>query len=88
VASHSLLHQELRPLVGTRLATVRSPGPSPLTRRQRQVLSCLLEGDSEKQVALRLELAPHTVHDYVKAVYRHYGVRSRGELLARWIPRR
>jgi DNA-binding CsgD family transcriptional regulator len=27
-------------------------------------------------------LSRHTVHDYVKALHRHFGVSSRGELLA------
>jgi hypothetical protein len=39
-------------------------------------------GRSEKQVADDLHLSPHTVHEYVKALYRHFGVQSRSELLA------
>jgi hypothetical protein len=42
-----------------------------------------MKGDSEKQVALALCVSPHTVHVYVKALYRHYGVNSKGELLAK-----
>jgi DNA-binding CsgD family transcriptional regulator len=55
-----------------------------LTSRQRQVLSGLAAGASEKELASQLRLSPHTLHDHVKAVHRAYGVRSRGELLARW----
>jgi DNA-binding CsgD family transcriptional regulator len=50
------------------------------------VLECLLELDSEKQVALRLGLTQGTVHQYVKALYRRFDVNSRGEFLALWIP--
>jgi DNA-binding CsgD family transcriptional regulator len=32
-----------------------------------------------------MAISAHTVHDYVKALYVHFGVSSRGELLARWI---
>jgi DNA-binding CsgD family transcriptional regulator len=56
-----------------------------LPPRLRQTLECLLDGDSEKQVALRLGLSRHTVHDYVKALYRHFEVSSRGELMARHV---
>jgi DNA-binding CsgD family transcriptional regulator len=42
-----------------------------------------MEGDSEKQVAVRLSFSPYTVHDYVKLLHTRFGVRSRGELLAR-----
>ena len=58
---------------------------SGLSPRMEQTLRSLLSGDSEKQVAQRLGLSPHTVHVYVKAIYRKYGVSSRGELLARWV---
>jgi DNA-binding CsgD family transcriptional regulator len=53
-----------------------------LSPRQRQVLALLQRGHSEKQVAAELGVSPHTVHDYVKALYRSHGVTSRGELLA------
>jgi DNA-binding NarL/FixJ family response regulator len=44
-----------------------------------QTLACLLEGDSEKQVAARLGLSPATAHEYVTALYRHFGVQSRAQ---------
>jgi DNA-binding CsgD family transcriptional regulator len=62
--------------------------PSALARlspRQRDVLDGLRRGLAEKQIADELALSQHTVHDYVKALYRRLGVASRGELLARLI---
>jgi DNA-binding CsgD family transcriptional regulator len=56
-----------------------------LSPRMQQTLLSLLGGDSEKQVAAKLGVSPHTVHVYVKQLYRKYGVSSRGELLARWV---
>lgn len=56
-----------------------------LTPRTAQVLERLLEGDSEKQVALLLGISRHTVHDHVKTIHKTFGVVSRGELLARFI---
>jgi DNA-binding CsgD family transcriptional regulator len=56
-----------------------------LSPRQRQTLARLLLGDSEKQVARHLSLSKNTVHVYVKALYRHYNVNSRGELLAKFV---
>lgn len=58
-----------------------------MSPRTRQTLELLLAGDSEKQIAGKLGLSPHTVHDYVKAVYRRFDVCSRPELLALWIRR-
>jgi DNA-binding CsgD family transcriptional regulator len=68
--------------VGTRLTTVTQRGAHNLAPRLRQTLRGLLEGDGEKQIAARLRLHPTTVHDYVRAVYRHFGVHSRAELMA------
>ena len=56
-----------------------------LSTRMRQTLQGLLAGEAEKQIANRLNLSRHTVHVYVKALYRHFGVSSRGELLARFV---
>ena len=36
-----------------------------------------------QQIARALGLSRHTVHEYVKRIYRCVGVASRGELLAR-----
>jgi DNA-binding CsgD family transcriptional regulator len=79
------LHGELAPMVGRQLAAAHEPSAMQLSPRLRQVLKCLLEGDSEKQAAARLHLQPQTVSQYVKAVYRHFRVNSRAELLARWV---
>jgi DNA-binding CsgD family transcriptional regulator len=54
-----------------------------LSPRERETLQHLLSGDSEKQVAAKLQLSRHTVHIYVKTLYKHFGVNSRGELLAK-----
>lgn len=79
-----LIYTEIRPSIGTSL---RASGPSMynLPARLRQVLMRLLDGDSEKQVARRLGLTPMSAHQYVKALYRHFGAASRGELMAHFV---
>ncbi|MEW4569258.1 helix-turn-helix transcriptional regulator [Tautonia sp. JC769] len=77
----------LSPLVGGPLARFADPSPMDLAPRIRQVLACLLEGDGDKQVAKRLGMSVYTVNQYTKAIYRHFGVVSRAELLARWVRR-
>ena len=78
-----LFHREICRLLGTKLADTTGPSVASLSTRLRQVLACLLEGNSEKQVATRLGISRHTVHEYVKRLHRHFGVASRGELLSR-----
>jgi DNA-binding CsgD family transcriptional regulator len=82
-----LAQQELGPLLGTTLATAEEPGWSSLPPRWRQTLDCLLNGDSEKQAASRLGISQQTAHQYVKCLYKHFGVSSRSELLAIFIRR-
>jgi len=61
---------------------------SSLAPRLRSVVTELLGGSAEKQVALKLGLSRHTVHEYVKAIYRELGVNSRGELMAMFVANR
>ncbi len=56
-----------------------------LSEAQRRVLDLLLTGRAEKEVAARLEVSPHTVHNHVKEIYRKMGVNSRPELLALFV---
>lgn len=56
---------------------------SVLTPRQREVLDLLLEGLSEKEIATRLVLSRHTVHNHIRGIYRSMGVSSRYELFAK-----
>jgi DNA-binding CsgD family transcriptional regulator len=83
-----LFHHELSRYVGTALALAHDEVFATLPPRLRQTLECLLEGDSEKQAALRMGLSRHTVHDYVTALYRRLGVSSRPELMALCLRRR
>ncbi len=56
-----------------------------LSPRQRQVLLLLLAGDSPKRIASKMSLSEHTIGDYVKQIYRHFKVTTRGELFAQFI---
>ncbi|MBL8764775.1 MAG: helix-turn-helix transcriptional regulator [Phycisphaerae bacterium] len=72
------------PAGGPRALSALRPRPSRIevSARVREVLDRLLVGDSEKQVAYRLGLSRHTVHEHVKKLYAACGVHSRAELLA------
>jgi len=69
-ASHASLVASIRP---------------PLSPRQSQTLELLLAGDSEKQLARKLAISPHTAHIHIKTIYKRLGVSSRGELLSRFV---
>jgi DNA-binding CsgD family transcriptional regulator len=83
----NFFHGELGRLIGRSLVSTTERTGDQLSPRLRQTLSCLLEGDSEKQVASRLGLSQATTHEYVTALYRHFGVQSRAQLMAHAIKR-
>ncbi len=55
-----------------------------LSRTRRLILNLMLEGLSRKMVAKQLGLSIHTVSDYVKDIYRNFGVQSHAELMRRF----
>jgi DNA-binding CsgD family transcriptional regulator len=83
----NFVHAELGPLIGRALVSATEPSPLRLSPRLRQTLACLLEGDSEKQVADRLGLSYNTTHQYVTALYRHFRVGSRAQLMSHVLKR-
>jgi hypothetical protein len=82
VAMIKLFHEELIAHFGTRLKMGTQTLFDKLPPRLQQVMTAMLEGDSEKQIALKLQLSTHTVHEHITRLYRRLGVHNRAELLA------
>jgi len=57
-----------------------------LKPRQLEVLSWLIKGLLEKEIAVNLGISRETVHNHVRAIYLAYDVHSRVELLLKVIP--
>jgi DNA-binding CsgD family transcriptional regulator len=55
-----------------------------LSRRERTVLLSLVNAETPKSIATALKVSAHTVNDYIQAVYRHFGVNSRAQLLGKF----
>lgn len=53
------------------------PGTNGLSERETQILQCLLQGDSNKMIANRLDITEATVKVHVKAVLKKINVRNR-----------
>ncbi len=62
-----------------RMEHTRHPHLSP---REEQTLDRLLCGDQAKEIARHLGLSQHTIHTFIKSIYRKYGARSRACLFA------
>lgn len=66
---------------------LRSPsggasGDRPLTSREMQVLAALADGLTDRQIAMRLVVSPHTVHRHVSNILTKLGVASRAAAVA------
>jgi DNA-binding NarL/FixJ family response regulator len=57
--------------------------PAPLSDREREVLSLMASGATNKEIAERLFLSPHTVKEHTSALYRKLKVRNRAEAVRR-----
>jgi len=55
-----------------------------LTEREREVLSRMAAGDSNKLIPRRFDLSPHTVKRHVANILDRLGVDTRGQAATRW----
>jgi two-component system response regulator DesR len=64
-------------------AAVDGPAGERLTPRERDVLELLAAGATNREIAERLVLSPHTVKEHTSALYRKLGVRNRADAARR-----
>lgn len=65
--------------LGTEVFADHAALDSPLSEREQEVLSLIATGSTNKEIAGRLHLSPHTVKEHTSAIYRKLGVRNRAE---------
>lgn len=67
----------------TVFAAAREQPRSPLSPREREVLGLLATGATNREIAERLHLSPHTVKEHTSSLYRKLEVRNRAEAVRR-----
>lgn len=78
----SALHRPLMVRASDALRKVNNPRAW-LTERELAVLTELIEGQSVRVIAEKIDRSAHTVHDHVKSLHKKLGASSRGELIAK-----
>jgi PAS domain S-box-containing protein len=58
------------------------PGAERLTKREREIVTCLLEGERVVSISHRLNVSPHTVRNHLKSIFRKLRVHSQAELVS------
>jgi DNA-binding CsgD family transcriptional regulator len=76
----SLIHQELARRWNRFLAR-STLIEKQLSRRLNELLVHLRGAESEKEIAARMGLSPHTVHNHIRRLYAKFKVNSRAELM-------
>lgn len=67
---------------GRQLLSGRQDVVADLTARERDVLSLIVEGSTNQEIARRLVIAPDTVKSHVKQILRKFGVTNRAQVIA------
>jgi DNA-binding NarL/FixJ family response regulator len=70
--------------LGMTLFAPKAEQPAPLlSEREREVLDLIAAGSTNREIAERLYLSPHTVKEHTSALYRKLGARNRAEAVQR-----
>jgi two-component system response regulator DesR len=70
--------------MGMTMFAPTSEQPSPLlSEREREVLDLIAAGSTNREIAERLYLSPHTVKEHTSALYRKLQARNRAEAVQR-----
>ncbi len=70
--------------LGMTMFPPKSDQPAPLlTEREREVLEAIAAGATNREIAERLYLSPHTVKEHTSALYRKLRARNRAEAVQR-----
>jgi DNA-binding NarL/FixJ family response regulator len=69
---------------GMTLFPPKGQQPAPLlSQREREVLDLIAVGSTNREIAERLYLSPHTVKEHTSSLYRKLGARNRAEAVQR-----
>jgi len=70
--------------LGMTMFAPKADQPAPLlTEREREVLDLIAAGSTNREIAARLYLSPHTVKEHTSALYRKLRARNRAEAVQR-----
>jgi DNA-binding NarL/FixJ family response regulator len=83
----SPMSMEIARRVVSHFHEIRKPmtDEEPLSGREREILNLLTEGLAYKQIADRLGISPHTVHNHLRRIYGKLHVQSRTEAVVKFM---
>jgi DNA-binding NarL/FixJ family response regulator len=70
------------PLLLPEILNMNVPGLAPLTNREKEMLTLVMQGESNKEIAARSSISERTVKTHLYRVYRKLNVKSRTKAIA------
>jgi DNA-binding CsgD family transcriptional regulator len=74
--------------VCVRCSIIKGSKPMRVTRRERDVLSLLLRGKTNKKIAEALGISGYTARDHVSSLLKKNGVKTRAALMVEYMSRK
>lgn len=89
VAVQNLLRENFQLNTAQMRAIQPAPAAEPmaLSPRQGEIMRLVATGLSDKEIAARLQVSPHTVRTHLQRLYAQHGLRNRAEAAAKWTKR-
>jgi DNA-binding CsgD family transcriptional regulator len=89
VAVQNLLRENFQLNAAQIKASQPAPAAEPmaLSPRQHEIMHLVAIGLSDKEIAARLQVSPHTVRTHLQRLYAQHGLRNRAEAAANWTKR-
>lgn len=81
LVNNSLKSNEIKENINKNKSSVRKEEESILTKREKEILSYLLSGKTNKEVSIILKISLNTVNNHVANIYYKSGVKNRVELV-------
>ena len=73
--------QQLRSNASDNIKILNFPGREPLTRREQDVLACLVKGESNKEAARRLGISPRTIEVHRSRIMEKLDAKNTADLI-------
>jgi two-component system response regulator DegU len=81
-AERRILEKAISNPLLSEILNVNVPGLAPLTNREKEMLTLVMKGESNKEIAARSSISERTVKTHLYRVYRKLNVKSRTKAIA------
>jgi two-component system, NarL family, response regulator DegU len=84
IEGNAVIHPQLTKtfIEEVRLGEPEEGGPTPLSKREREILQKVADGSTTRQVANELGISPHTVKTHLERIFEKLGANDRAQAVA------